>query len=126
MKKPLPLAMGTGGVSPLAVFVKAPAIWNKSALCGGSIAAARYDVGVPYRITPHAAARLAERGVPGDWLAQVLQSPQCVVPAAYGREERQGLFERGGKTVLLRVICEGDLVITALLTSKLGKFGGQN
>ena len=87
--------------------------------------AARYDCAVTYRFTPHAVARLGERGIPGEWLEQVLQLPQCVVPAAYGREERQGLFERDGKTVLLRVICEGDLVITALLTSKIGKFGGK-
>ena len=40
MKKPEPLITDTGSMSPLAVFVKAPAIWNKSALCRSSIAAA--------------------------------------------------------------------------------------
>jgi hypothetical protein len=33
-KKPVPLMTDTGSMSLLAVFVKAPAIWNKSALCG--------------------------------------------------------------------------------------------
>jgi hypothetical protein len=34
MKKPMPLRADIGSMSRLAVFVKAPAIWNKSALCG--------------------------------------------------------------------------------------------
>ena len=87
--------------------------------------ASRYHSPVDYRLTAHAAARIAERAVPADWLAQVLRSPQCVLPAAQGREERQSVFERGGKRVLLRVICEADLVITAMLTSKLEKYGGE-
>ena len=78
-----------------------------------------------YRLTAHAAARIAERAVPADWLAQVLRSPQCVLQAAHGREERQSVFEHDGKRVLLRVICEADLVITAMLTSKLEKYGGE-
>ena len=77
-----------------------------------------------YRFTPHAAARIAERAVPADWLDEVLHRPQCVLPALNGREERQGLFDRDGKRVLLRVICEADLVITAMLTSKVEKYGG--
>lgn len=77
-----------------------------------------------FRLTPHAAARIAERGVPAAWLDEVLARPQAVVAAGFGREERQGRFERDGKPVLLRVICEGDLVITAILTSKLDKYGG--
>ena len=63
--------------------------------------------------------------MPADWLAQVLRSPQCVLQAAHGREERQSVFERDGKRVLLRVISEADLVITAMLTSKLEKYGGE-
>jgi hypothetical protein len=33
MGKPVPLKADTGSMSLLAVFDKAPAIWNKSALC---------------------------------------------------------------------------------------------
>ena len=86
--------------------------------------ASRYHSPVDYRLTAHAAARIAERSVPADWLAEALHRPQWVLPAAHGREERQSVFERDGKRVLLRVICEADLVITVILTSKFEKYGG--
>lgn len=76
-----------------------------------------------FRLSQHASARIAERGVKPEWLDEVLARPQRVVPALGGREERQGVFERDGKRVLLRVILQGDLVITAMLTSKLEKYG---
>ena len=76
-----------------------------------------------YRLTPHAAARIAERAIPAEWLESALDQPEKVLAAANGREERQRVFERAGRPMLLRVICDGDLVITALLTSKLGKYG---
>lgn len=78
---------------------------------------------MPYRFTAHALARIAERRIPSEWLDAVLDAPQRVVPAQPPREERQCVFERDGKPVLLRVIVEGDLVITAMLTSKLDKYG---
>ena len=78
-----------------------------------------------YRFTPHALTRIAERAIPADWLTETLERPQQVVAADGGREECQRIFDRAGSPMLLRVICEGDLVITALLTSKLGKYGAQ-
>jgi Domain of unknown function (DUF4258) len=78
---------------------------------------------VQFRLSPHARARIAERGIEPEWLDAVLQRPQRVVPAQAGREERQAVVEREGKRMLLRVIVEGDLVITAVLTSKLDKYG---
>ena len=78
---------------------------------------------MPFRFTPHARARIAERGIGPEWIDAVLTQPQRVVPVQAGREERQGVFERDGKRMLLRVIVEGDLVITAVLTSKLEKYG---
>jgi hypothetical protein len=83
----------------------------------------RYSASMSFRLTPHAAARIGERGIPQVWLDEVLDRPHAVVALAFGREERQGRFERDGKPVLLRVICEGDLIITAILTSKLDKYG---
>ena len=77
-----------------------------------------------FRVTPHAAARIAERRVPQAWIDEVLDRPQAVVEAAWGRQELQGIFKRDGKPMLLRMICEGDLVITAILTSKVEKYGG--
>jgi len=53
----------------------------------------------------------------------VLHCRQRTLPAEQGRVERQSLFECDGRPVLLRVICQDDLIITALLTSKLEKYG---
>ena len=83
----------------------------------------RYPAAVAFRITPLAAARIAERLIPADWLDDVLHRPQRSLPADQGRVERQSVFERDGRPVLLRVICQDDLVIIALLTRKLEKYG---
>ena len=61
--------------------------------------------------------------IPADWLDDVLHRPQRTLPADQGRVERQSVFERDGRPVLLRVICQDDLVITALLTRKVEKYG---
>lgn len=76
-----------------------------------------------YRLTPHAAARIAERAIPADWLDATLQEPGQLVELANHRCEYRRVFVRSGRRLLLRVICESDLVITALLTSKLAKYG---
>lgn len=81
------------------------------------------NVRMSFRLTPHARARIAERGVEPEWLDEVLNRPHRVLPAQSGREERQGVFERDGRRMLLRVIVQGDLVITAVLTSKFDKYG---
>ena len=77
-----------------------------------------------FRITPNAAARNTERAIPADWLDETFHRPQRKLPAEQGRVEHPSVFERAGKPVLLRVICQDDLIVTALLTSKLGKYGG--
>ena len=77
-----------------------------------------------YRFSRHAQDRIAERGIPRDWLDEVLETAGERVAGYPAREIRQGRFERNGKPVLLRVITEGDLVGTALLTSKIEKYGG--
>ena len=77
-----------------------------------------------YRYTDHAKARINERRVPADWLASVLESPQRILRQSIHREIRQSVFEKDGKRWLLRVVCEGDRVITAILTSKIDRYGG--
>lgn len=77
-----------------------------------------------YRYTRHALDRIAERRIPRAWIEAVLAGAGERVPGYAGREVRQGRFEREGRPVLLRVIVEGDLVITALLTTKVEKYGG--
>jgi hypothetical protein len=76
-----------------------------------------------YRLTPHAAARIAERAIQAEWLDATLQEPGQIVELADHRREYRRVFVRSGKRLLLRVICGRDLVITALLTSKLAKYG---
>ena len=79
-----------------------------------------------YRFSPHALARINERRVLNEWLDDVLTNPQQILVGQYGREIRQSTFIRDEKPWLLRVVIEGDLVLTALLTSKLDKYGAKN
>ena len=90
----------------------------------GQVPGWRYLRPVAFRITPNAAARNTERAIPADWLDETFHRPQRKLPAEQGRVEHQSVFEGAGKPVLLWVICQDDLIITALLTSKLGKYGG--
>lgn len=78
------------------------------------------------RYTDHALARMADRGVSRAQVESVVGHPWRTLPAQQGREERQGLFERDGRPMLLRVILEqGEVVsvITVIATSRLSKYG---
>ena len=78
------------------------------------------------RYTDHALARMADRGVGQALVESVVRSPWRTLAAQQGREERQGLFERDGRPMLLRVILErGEVVsvITVIATSRLSKYG---
>lgn len=79
-----------------------------------------------FRLTLHAQARIAERNVPADWLQLVLEYPQQKSVGDYGRDIHQSVFLRDGKPWLLRVIIEGNLVLTVMLTSKVSKYGGSH
>ena len=77
--------------------------------------------------TSHALARMAERGVSADQVRRVLAHPLRTLPATLGREEVQGLIERDGRSLLLRVILDRGAVltiITVIATSKIDKYGG--
>ena len=78
------------------------------------------------RYTDHALARMADRGVSKAQVESVVRNPWRCLPAQQGRDEVQGLFERGSKPMLLRVILErGEVisVITVIATSRLSKYG---
>ena len=77
-----------------------------------------------FRFSRHALDRIAERGIPKEWIDTLLRSPGQSVPGYLGREVRQMRIEQDGKPMLLRVVTEGEVVVTALLTSKLEKYGG--
>jgi hypothetical protein len=78
-----------------------------------------------YRLSTHALARISERGIPDSWLQQVLRKPEQIFASRYGREIRQSVFDdNNGKQWLLRAVVERDLVVTAMLTSKIDKYRG--
>jgi len=69
---------------------------------------------------------MADRGISHAQVESVVCGPWRSLPAQQGREEVQGLFERGGRPMLLRVILErGEVVsvITVIAMSRLSKYG---
>jgi hypothetical protein len=76
--------------------------------------------------TQHALARMAERGIHQQEVEATLKNPNRQIPVDHGCIESQGLIERSGKKLLLRVISEGRLVVlvvTVMATSKFEKYG---
>ena len=76
--------------------------------------------------TAHALARMSERGVTRQQVETVLQSPLRVLPAEANRTEVQGMIDRTGTSMLLRVIVESGAVVTVvtvITTSKISKTG---
>ena len=69
---------------------------------------------------------MAERAISYDEVLETLVHPLRTVPAQNGRMEAQGWIDRLGKRQLLRVVYEGDTVvtvITVMATSKFEKYG---
>jgi len=60
--------------------------------------------------TQHALARMAELGIDQQEVEATLKNPIRQIPVDHGRIESQGLIERSGKKLLLRVISEGRLL----------------
>ena len=56
-----------------------------------------------YVFSPHALDQMAKRKLSKSLVDQVLQDPQQVVPAKYGRKSYQSIIVRGGKRLILRV-----------------------
>jgi hypothetical protein len=78
------------------------------------------------QFTAHALARMSERGVSREQVLAVVTTPLRVLPAKGEREEIQGLIERVGRPMLLRVVLERGVVvtiITVIATSKINKYG---
>jgi hypothetical protein len=78
-----------------------------------------------YILSAHAQLRIRERQIPEDWLNEILDKPQQIVNASYGRQIFQSIFIKNDKQWMLRVIVQEDLVISALLTSKIDKYRGE-
>jgi hypothetical protein len=74
---------------------------------------------------PHALARMEERGIPKELVEDTLKHPDKVIEGYLGRKVAQKNIN--GKVV--RIIYEEDgeniVVVTAYITSKLKKYGGE-
>lgn len=76
--------------------------------------------------TQHALDRMAERGISQAQVEATIAAPIATIEANYGRTEYQGMIDRAGKSQLLRVLVEHNvviLVITVMATSKITKYG---
>jgi len=83
----------------------------------------RHATGRVHRPRAGSHGREAGREQVEDVLAALLRT----LTAQDGREEAQGLFERAGRPMLLRVIVERGVVatvITVIATSRIDKYGG--
>jgi acetylglutamate synthase len=78
-----------------------------------------------YILSAHAQLRILERKIPKHWLDETLDKPQQIVNTSYGRQIFQSIFIKNDKQWMLRVIVQENLVITALLTSKIDKYRGE-
>jgi len=76
--------------------------------------------------TKHAMVTLEERGIESALVRKLLEDPQQVIKAPVGKEIAQGVFKRGGRDCLLRVVYAkentGLRVITAYWTTKIEKY----
>ena len=71
--------------------------------------------------TQQALARMAERGISRDEVLSTLDHPLRTVNAENSRFEAQGWIERSQKRMLLRVICENGVVVTAVSVMQISK-----
>ena len=72
--------------------------------------------------TQHALTRMAERGISPEVLATIA-NPIRTLSAGNERFEAQGWIDRATKRMMLRVIYENEVVVTAMATSKFEKYG---
>ena len=64
---------------------------------------------------------MAERGISRDEVPSTLDHPLRTVTAENSRCEAPGWAERSQKRVLLRVICENGVVVTAVSVMQISK-----
>jgi hypothetical protein len=86
----------------------------------------QYTESMTVNFTQHALARMNERSISREEVIETLARPLNTVPALGARKEAQGWIERSSVRMLLRVIYEGDTVltvITVMATSKFAKYG---
>jgi len=77
-------------------------------------------------LSPHAAAEITRRGIPGDHIHLALAAPQQVVPIRTGRVVIHHRYQIGEREYLLRIFVDTDreppVVVTVYRTSKIEKY----
>ena len=80
----------------------------------------------PIEIIPLARRKMGGRGIPEEWVIDVPQNPDQIVPGYAGRRVAQKRIEVAGRLALLRVIHEEFpdriVVVTAYLTSAIDRY----
>lgn len=83
-----------------------------------------------FRISDHARDECARRQIPLDVLHQVLEHPDQILAAEYGRQVYQAKVWFGEKLYLVRAIVDLDdepaAVVTVYRTSKIEKYWSEN
>ena len=77
---------------------------------------------VKLQISPHARVRIQERGIAIAEVESTIAAPRATIALIDGRTEYQAIVQRNGKPVLLRVITVVDVLVTAMLTSRIAKY----
>ena len=79
-----------------------------------------------FRFSKHAESELVLRQIPREFVEEVLQQPQQIVPERPPKKSYQSKVDFGGKTFLLRVIVddtiEPAMVVTVYRTTKINKY----
>jgi hypothetical protein len=80
-------------------------------------------------ITEHARFEMGRRGIPEELVESVVSSPEQCCTVRPGRIIMQSRVVRASRTFLVRVVVDTDMnpqeVVTAYLTSKIGKYWRQ-
>lgn len=80
-------------------------------------------------IIPLAKKKIEQRGIPYKWIEQTIKNPEKIAIGYGGREVRQRVYMVENRPKLLRIVVEKEddkiVVVTAYLTSKIEKYGGE-
>lgn len=79
-----------------------------------------------YQLTQHAQQRMAERGISQSVLEAILQSPDQIVPEKDGKVAYQSQVTLGGRTFLIRLIVNDQIVplmvVTVIKTTDVARY----
>ncbi|MBC8521696.1 MAG: DUF4258 domain-containing protein [Methanomicrobia archaeon] len=74
------------------------------------------------KIIPLALKKIKRRGIPSEWVEETISNPDQIVEGYRGRRVAQKVYYVVDKNMLLRVVLEDNTVVTAYLTSQIGRY----